>query len=194
MTPYYFELNNYIPFKKDELLDISLIKILENIDTDNFVRKDNYSVDIINQDFVAFLVERGIELRKVVVWHWLAKNPYIAHIDSGPDGDTITAAINWTLTKGSKVNFYEPQDLELEVKFGNQDLPDWSTSNVGSYIPINVKDVDPITAWSSEGPCLINPALPHMIVAETPRVAVSLQLKENIPFDELVKRFEHGPK
>ena len=69
MTPYYFELNNYIPFKKDELLDISLIKILENIDTDNFVRKDNYSVDIINQDFVAFLVERGIELRKVVVWH-----------------------------------------------------------------------------------------------------------------------------
>jgi hypothetical protein len=33
-----------------------------------------------------------------------------------------------------------------------------------------------------------------MIVAETPRVAVSLQLKENIPFDELVKRFEHGPK
>jgi hypothetical protein len=194
MIPYYFELSNRIPFSKNELLNTNLIEMLDAIETDNFVQKDNYSVDIINPDFIEYLKAKGIEIRKVVVWHWLAKDPYIAHIDSGPDGDTITAAINWTLTKNSRVNFYEPQDADLEVKFGNQDLPDWSTSNVGSYIPINVKDVDPVTAWTSEGPCLINPALPHMIVADVPRIAVSLQLKENIPFNDLVERFDNGSK
>jgi hypothetical protein len=192
MTPYYFELKDYIPFKKEELLDIRLIEVLGTITTDNFVRKDNYAVSILNPKLIKFLEEKGIEIRKVVVWHWLAKDPYIAHIDSGPDGDTIAAAINWTLTSNSRVNFYEPQDMPLEVKFGNQALPDWNTENVGSYIPINVKDVEPVASWQSEGPCLINPALPHMIVAAEPRVAVSLQLKENIPFGQLVERFKNG--
>lgn len=192
MTPYYFDLSTHIPFNKQDLVDVSCLNLLDSIDSDNFVQKDNYTTEVLNQDFLKYLEDKGVKVRKVVVWHWLASDPHIAHIDSGPDGDTVTAAINWTLTTGSQVNFYPAQESTHEVKYGNQDIPDWSTTNVGSYIPIDVQGEEPIAVWSSDGPCLINPAVPHMIVAKVPRISVSLQFEENIPFDELVEVFKNG--
>jgi len=46
MLPYYFSLLNYIPFERDSLVNLSKISMLHSVDHDNFVRKDNYPVEV----------------------------------------------------------------------------------------------------------------------------------------------------
>lgn len=192
MIPYFYSLVNAIPYSTDYLIDLSKIKIIKDIDQDNFVRKDNYAPTVLSPDFLAYLESLGIKIRKVVVWHWLCKNPHLAHVDSGPNGDTITAAINWVISKPStQLNFYNISIRDPKVAFGDKlNNEEWHTENVGSYIPIIVNGLEPDAIWDTCEPHLINPTIPHMVVAKTPRITVSLQLQENIPFLDLVERFK----
>lgn len=191
MLPYYFSLLNYIPFERDSLVNLSKISMLHSVDHDNFVRKDNYPVEVLNHNFVNFLKDKNISIRKVVVWHWKCNNPNVAHIDSGPNGSGPTSAINWTIdsNNNSCVNFYEFPIDNLSVKYANQALPNWIVENVSSYIPIDVSTKSPITVWNDQGPCLINPNKIHMVVAPSLRITVSLQFQDDTSFLELVEKF-----
>jgi len=189
MIPYYFELTDFLPFKKESLIDISCLTILTDVIDENFVRKDNYSPDVLSPAFSDYLNDLSLEIRKIIVWHWKTTNPSIAHVDSGPTGETINSAINWTLNENrTQVNFYDINVEDYEVSIGNSIVPEWKMDNVGSFIPIYVKDVTPTAIWSGTEPCLINPFIPHMVEAPELRVTVSLQFKENHSFLDVMNR------
>jgi hypothetical protein len=159
----------------------------------NFVKKDNYPPDVLDLKVLNWLEKYQTPIRKVIIWHWFTDNLNMAHIDSGPNGDTVTAAINWTLNDNpTQVNFYQDVPSNLTVKIADRDNREWNTNNVGSYIPIDVSEIQPVAIWKEKDPCLINPRLPHLVYAPKLRISVSLQFYENIPFLDLVRRYQNG--
>lgn len=194
MTILYQDLHNLIPFRVDSLIDISRIKIIADSPVnDQFVHKEEISLDIINKDFLNFLNDKGISISKAIVWHWLCKNPHWAHIDCDSNGEILSWAINWTVNNNkSCVNFYDLPNVDKTVRFGNEIDTDWKTDNVTSYIPVNVKNISPTASWDSRGPALINTSVPHLIVAPEMRTSISLsvfQTSTSYTIDEVFNKF-----
>ena len=183
MTILYQDISKYIPFEVDSLIDISKIKIVKDSPCgDQFVHKENTSIDVLNKDFLEFLEKKDIILDKVVVWHWLCEDPHWAHIDCSSDGEILPCAINWTINSNkSQVNFYDIPGVDKTVRFGNEIDTGWRTDNVTAYIPVDVKEIQPSDIWSDRGPALINTSVPHLIVAPEMRTSISLGIASPVP-------------
>ena len=194
MLPYTQPISKFIPFNIDDLIDKSKVEILTEAPvSDNFVHKTKLSPEVLNSDFLKWLQSLDLDVESVVIWHWLALDPHIAHIDSDETGVTeTTCAINWTLTKSrSKVNFYNMPNVDKTVMYGNEAAADWVTPNVTAYIPVDVKGIKPIDDWSDQGPCLINISVPHMVVAPEMRISVSLQFAKPWDFESVLEKLSN---
>jgi hypothetical protein len=191
MTILYQNISTLIPFDVNSLVDITKINILKEAPCDDqFVHKEILPVDIINDDFLNFLKTKNISIDKVIVWHWFCKNPEWAHIDCSTSGEILPCAINWTInTNKSQVNFYNIDNVDKTVKFGNEVDTGWRTDNVTAYIPVNVKNMLPDAVWDNRGPALINTSVPHLIIAPELRTSISLGISPPVPtIDEVLKR------
>jgi len=191
MTLLYQDISNLIPFDIDTLIDTSKIRILNSAPCeDQFVHKEIYGTDIVNEEFLLFLKNKNIKVDKIIIWHWFCKNPEWAHIDCSPSGEILPCAINWTINSNkSQVNFYNIKDIDKTVRFGNEIDTGWRTDNVTAYIPINVKNIIPDAIWNNRGPALINTSVPHLIIASEMRTSVSLGLSFPVPtIEETLKR------
>lgn len=191
MTILYQDISSIIPFDLDDLIDTSNIEILKEAPCeDQFVHKQNYPTSIINRDFLEFLKNKNITLDKIIVWHWYCKDPEWAHIDCSSAGEILPCAINWTINSNiSQVNFYNLDNVDKTVRFGNEIDTGWRTDNVTAYIPINVKGMIPDAVWNNRGPALINTSVPHLIVASEMRTSISLSISSPIStIEEVLKR------
>lgn len=182
MTTYFQNISSILPFDKKDLIDVTDILFISEPSCQNFVHKQSLSPTVLNTDFHKFLSEKGLEVEKVLIWHWYNEDPYWAHIDSNDQGVVSPCALNWTLsTDSSQVNFYDIENVEKTVKFGNDIDENSITENVTSYIPINVKGLNPSAVWDDQGPAVINTSVPHMVVSSGMRISVSLNFKNPMP-------------
>lgn len=194
MTIFYKNISSEIPFNIDNLIDLSQIKIFKNSSHENFVHKQSFSPNILNTDFLKFLNSKGIKVEKVLVWHWLNKDSFWAHIDSNHEGVISPSAINWTINDNySQVNFYDLPDVKKQVKFGNEIDLSSKTENVTSYIPIDVKGLTPNAIWNDRGPSVINTSVPHLVVAPEMRTSISLNFETPAPtIETLLERLSNN--
>jgi hypothetical protein len=191
MTILYQNISTLIPFNIDALIDASKINVpKDNQCSDQFVHKETLPVDVINEKFLDFLKSKNINLDKVVIWHWICKDPEWAHIDCNSTGSIQPCAINWTINSNkSQVNFYNLSNIDKTIRFGNEIDTGWQTDNVTAYIPINVKGLVPDAVWNDRGPALINTSVPHLIVAPEMRTSISLGISSPVPtIDEVLKK------
>ena len=179
MTIYFKNISSVIPFDIDDLIDLSKVKNITDPPSEQFVHKQSFLPEILNPDFYKFLLSKEVVVKKIIVWHWYNKDPFWAHIDSNNEGIISPSALNWTINNNkSQVNFYDLSNVEKLVKFGNEIDKNSVTENVTSYIPINVKGLEPNAIWSDRGPALINTSLPHLVIASEMRTSVSLNFAE----------------
>jgi hypothetical protein len=191
MLPYTQNVSKFIPFDVNDLIDQSKIEILTEVPVgDNFVHKSKLGPEVLNPEFLKWLQDHDLDVQNVVVWHWLALDPHIAHIDCDSNGEIKTScAINWTLnTNRSNVQFYAMPDVDKTVMYGNEASSSWVTPNVTAYIPVDVEGITPIASWADQGPCLINTSVPHMVVAPEIRTSVSLQFVEPWDFETVLEK------
>jgi hypothetical protein len=191
MTILYKNISKIIPFTIDSLIDLSKIKVIKEAPCDDqFVHKETYPVSVINENFISFLKNKNITLDKIVVWHWYCKDPEWAHIDCSSSGEILPCAINWTINSNdSQVNFYNLDNIDKTVRFGNEIDTGWRTDNVTAYIPVNVKNIIPDAVWNNRGPALINTSVPHLIVAREMRTSISLGISSPVPsIEEILNR------
>ncbi len=187
MTVFFQNISSLIPFNINELIDLSKIEIFNEPPCEEFVHKQSFKSDILNNNFLKFLNNKGIEVEKVLVWHWFNRDPFWAHIDSNNEGVVSPSAINWTINNNvSQVNFYQLTDAEKTVAFGNAVDKNSRTENVTSYIPINVKGLNPNAVWNDRGPTVINTSVPHLVIAPEMRTSISLNFKIPMPTIETV--------
>ena len=187
MTVFFQNISSLIPFNINELIDLSKIEIFNEPPCEEFVHKQSFKSDILNNNFLKFLNNKGIEVEKVLVWHWFNRDPFWAHIDSNNEGVVSPSAINWTINNNvSQVNFYQLTDAEKTVAFGNAVDKNSRTENVTSYIPINVKGLTPNAVWNDRGPTVINTSVPHLVIAPEMRTSISLNFKIPMPTIETV--------
>lgn len=187
MTMFFQNISSLIPFNINELIDLSKIEIFNEPPCEEFVHKQSFKSDILNNNFLKFLNNKGIEVEKVLVWHWFNRDPFWAHIDSNNEGVVSPSAINWTINNNvSQVNFYQLTDAEKTVAFGNAVDKNSRTENVTSYIPINVKGLNPNAVWNDRGPTVINTSVPHLVIAPEMRTSISLNFKIPMPTIETV--------
>jgi hypothetical protein len=194
MIPFSQDLSTVIPFDLDDLIDLSQVTIITQAPVeDNYVHKASLPPSVLNPKFLDYLEQRDLDIEKIVVWHWLTKNPHIAHIDSNQYGVVLPSAINWTLTStNSRVQFYDLPNVKKVVMQSNEASAEWTTNNLTSYIPIDVSGIDPVDTWDTKGPCLINTSVPHLVVAPEIRTSVSLQLKNPRSFDVILEKIVNG--
>ncbi len=184
---FFQNISSLIPFNINELIDLSKIEIFNEPPCEEFVHKQSFKSDILNNNFLKFLNNKGIEVEKVLVWHWFNRDPFWAHIDSNNEGVVSPSAINWTINNNvSQVNFYQLTDAEKTVAFGNAVDKNSRTENVTSYIPINVKGLNPNAVWNDRGPTVINTSVPHLVIAPEMRTSISLNFKIPMPTIETV--------
>jgi hypothetical protein len=190
MLPFYQNVNSLIPFDIDELIDLAKITILQTSPVeDKFAYTQTFGLDVLNPEFLKFLCEKDLEPKKVLIWHWLCKDPHIAHIDSNSAGTITPLALNWTLsTKRSQVNFYDVGDRAYEVKHGNEADTSFTIQHVASYIAVDVSGLEPNAIWQGRGPCLLNISKPHMIVAPDLRITVSLQFCKDLGIESALNK------
>ena len=187
MTVFFRNVSSIIPFDVDDLIDLSKIEIFYESPCEDFIHKQSFKSDILNNNFLKFLNNKGIEVEKVLVWHWFNRDPFWAHIDSNNEGVVSPSAINWTINNNvSQVNFYQLTDAEKTVAFGNAVDKNSRTENVTSYIPINVKGLNPNAVWNDRGPTVINTSVPHLVIAPEMRTSISLNFKIPMPTIETV--------
>ena len=190
MLPFCQTVDDLIPFDVDSLIDISCVEILETVPSeDNFVHKQSLPPEVLTPQFLKFLEEKDLEVSKVLVWTWLCKDPFIAHIDCNEKGEILPAAFNFTMNDNvSDVRFYDIPDVDKTVMFGNEANTEWKTDNVQAYIPVNVKDKAPAAIWNNRGPCVINTSVPHLIVAPEIRTSISLQFKNHYDINTIIEK------
>jgi hypothetical protein len=112
MLPYTQPISKFIPFNIDDLIDKSKIEILtESPASDNFVHKTKLSPEVLNPEFLKWLQSLDLDVESVVVWHWLALDPHIAHIDCDETGVTKLEGVTWHclgVTKLDGVAWHSP--------------------------------------------------------------------------------------
>jgi len=194
MLPYTQNVSTLIPFDVNNLIDKTKIDILTEVPVvDNFVHKAKLSPEVLNPEFLKWLQDRDLDVQNVVIWHWLALDPHIAHIDCNGEGEILPAAVNWTLTYNkSQVQFYNMPGVDKTVMYGNEASTDWVTPNVTAYIPVDVKGITPADIWDDQGPCVINTSVPHIIVAPEIRTSASLQFIEPWDFETILKKLSNA--
>jgi hypothetical protein len=190
--PYYLELDT--PFAKDEFFNDSTFNIDINTPITDFVKKNVYGVDVLNQDFRQYLDDLvGANMSKVVIWYWGNTDLKMAHIDCNSKKEIHPFAINWVLNPHlSQVNFYDKTEEELSYGFGDNSLPGIKTENVTAYIPVDVSNSTPSSIWSTKGPCLLNTSIPHMIETPEFRISASIQFDIDIKFKPTIERILNG--
>lgn len=195
-TKLFEDLKEHIPFDIDHLIKPNTFEIItiDDIDVDDwFVHKQHLEVDVLDDGFRNWLIEKNASPKRVLIWHWLCSTPDIAHIDCNSEGEIPTAALNWTINNNkSQVQFYHIPEVEKTVMHGNQADTNWKTDNVSAYIPINVKGLEPAAIWNTRGPALLNIAEPHLIVAPEMRTAISIQFELEEPFDIILGKLKNG--
>jgi len=194
MNPYYQDIASIIPFKVDELIPKDILDTLPlnfNIERDKYVRKNIFSKNILNPNFVKWLESRiDMNIDKVVIWHWRVDHPNIAHIDCNPEGKIApNAAINWTIsTSPTSVQWFDTDNWELKISMQNDEFPDWDMPNVEAYIAVKVNSDNKDDEWNGRGPAIINTRIPHMIYAPKTRISVSLQFDQDFEYNYLINK------
>lgn len=190
--PYYLELDP--PFTSDQFFNDKNFSIDINTPVTDFVKKNIYGVDILNQDFRQYVDDLvGAKMNKVVIWYWGNTDLKIAHIDCNSKKEIHPFAINWVLNpQASQVNFYDKTDEELAFGFGDNGIPGLKTENVTAYIPVDVTNDTPAVAWSTKRLCLLNTSLPHMIETDSFRISASIQFDIDVKFEPTVERILNG--
>lgn len=187
MTTFFKNISCYIPFDIQDLVDLSDIQIYKDCPTSNFVHKQSFSSEILNPQFLKFLLSKNIKIQKVIVWNWYNRDSFWAHIDSNNQGVISPCALNWTLNNNSsQVNFYELPNVEKQVRYGNEIDNNSKTENVTSYIPINVQGLEPDAVWDDRGPAVINTSIPHLVIASQMRTSISLNFENPMPSIETI--------
>jgi hypothetical protein len=191
MLPYYIDLKNYFPYKTSELLSLDYKDIVPNNPKNNLFQKNTFDRGIINNTFRDDL-ESTIEatISKVNIWYWGKVKLNMAHIDCGKTLDEIHPfAINWVLNEEpSQVNWYDISYKDYRIKMGDEKVPGAEISNVTSYIPIGVKDLDPDHVWKDKDLVFLNTSIPHMIETDNFRISVSIQFPIEYKFQESLEK------
>lgn len=190
--PYFLELDP--PFDRDQFFDNKNFSIDIDTPVTDFVKKNLYDTNILNQDFLEYVNDLvGAKMNKVIIWYWGNTDLKIAHIDCNSQKEIHPFAINWVLnSQDSQVNFYDKTNEELAYGFGNNGIPGLKTENVTAYIPIDVSEDTPTIAWNSKDLCLVNTSLPHMIETNTFRISASIQFDIDVKFETTIERIMHG--
>ena len=190
--PYYLELDP--PFAKEEFFNDAKFNIDISTPITDFVKKNVFGVDVLNQDFRQYVDDLvGAKMNKVVIWYWGNSDLKFAHIDCNSKKEIHPFAINWVLnTQQSQVNFYDKTDEELAYGFGDNGIPGLKTENVTAYIPVDVSDSIPATAWATKGLCLLNTSIPHMIETAEYRISASIQFDIDVKFEPTIERILNG--
>jgi hypothetical protein len=172
MLPYTQNVSKLIPFDVDDLIDRSKIEILTAVPVvDNFVHNAKLSPEVLNPKFLKWLQEHDLDIQHVIIWHWLAADPHNAHVNYNSKGEILPATINWTLTTNeSQVQFYNTSDVTSDV---------------------DIHGIKPIDTWGDRGPCLIDVNIPHMIIAPTIQIFVSLQFVEPWNFETVLEKISN---
>lgn len=190
--PYYLELDP--PFAREEFFDDRNFSIDINTPVTDFVKKNIYGVDILNQDFRHYVDDLvGAKMNKIVIWYWGNTDLKIAHIDCNSKKEIHPFAINWVLNpQPSQVNFYDKTEEELKMGFGDNGVPGLKTENVTAYIPVDVSNNVPSVAWTTKDLCLLNTSIPHMIETLEFRISASIQFDIDVKFEPTVARILNG--
>jgi hypothetical protein len=186
--PYFLELDP--PFTDDLFFNDKDFKIDINTPVTEFVKKNVFDPEILNQQFKQYVNNLvGAEIKKVVIWYWGKSNLKIAHIDCNDKKEIHPLAINWVLnSQESRVNFYNNLPEDLDIGFGDNGIYGLKTENVTSYIPVDVSNSVPAVAWSTKNLCLLNTSIPHMIDSTAYRISASIQFDINVTFEATVAR------
>lgn len=186
--PYFLELD--VPFTNNQFFNGQIFDVDINSPVTDFVKKNVFAPEVLNQNFKQYVETIvGAEIRKVVIWYWSNSDLNIAHIDCNDKKEVHSMAINWVLNpQPSQVNFYDNTSEELNIGFGDNGIPGLKTENVTAYIPVDVSNNTPATAWSTKTLCLLNTSIPHMIETDTYRISASLQFDIDVKFESVVAR------
>lgn len=190
--PYYLELNS--SFDKEEFFNDAKFNVDIDTPITDFVKKNVFGTDVLNQNFRDYINDLvGAKMNKVVIWYWGNSNLKFAHIDCNSKKEIHPFAINWVLnSQPSQVNFYDKTDKELTYGFGDNGIPGLKTENVTAYIPVDVSNSTPASAWKTKGLCLLNTSIPHMIETSDYRISASIQFDIDVKFTPTVERILNG--
>ena len=175
--PYYLDLDKIVPWPNEDLIDFSLIDTnLEN-PVPNYYKKLIYPPTVLKPELHTLLDDLvGAEMNKVIIWQWGRSDHNNAHIDCNSKGEIQPFAINFVLSKwNSTLEFFDHQDVDIDIKIGGEALPDVVTENVTTYLAIDVSGLTPRAVWDGKRPCIINASVPHIVRTPEMRVTASIQ-------------------